>query len=64
MNGFYKQQLTLNSEQPVHKYKQCGKCSEMRAPEGGVEMSPTKWVCAACWIGRTTKKNLRNMKKD
>jgi formylmethanofuran dehydrogenase subunit E len=64
MSEFYKQQLTLNSTQPVHKYKLCGKCNEMRAPEGGVEMSPTKWVCVACWISRKTRKNLRNMKKD
>ena len=58
MNGFVAQQLTLGSKQPIHKLKQCNKCDEMKPPEGGIQMSPTKWHCASCWAKRLTTKNL------
>lgn len=44
------------SRQPVHKFKQCGKCGEMRPPEGGVDLNSSKWYCATCWAARTSKK--------
>jgi hypothetical protein len=32
-------------------YRFCnGKCQADRPQEGGVEMSPGKWRCVACWI--------------
>lgn len=32
--------------------KTCAKCNEQRVPEGGIDMGPTRWVCARCWIYR------------
>lgn len=34
---------------PMHKFKDCTTCKRSRAPEGGVEMRPARWVCAHCW---------------
>ena len=62
MNGFVKQQLEIGSNQPIHKYKLCNKCGETKPPEGGVAMSPTKWMCAMCWTNRATRKNLKHAK--
>jgi len=58
MSGFAKQQLEIGSKQPVHKYKLCNKCEEMKPPEGGVQMSPSKWHCAVCWTRRITTMSL------
>lgn len=44
------------TQQPVHKFKHCNKCNDMRPPEGGVQMNPTRWHCAACWTVRATTK--------
>lgn len=45
---------------PQHKFKHCSKCDQPRAPEGGIEMSPTRWICASCW----TLKAVRQPKKS
>lgn len=29
----------------------CSKCGQQKEPAGGVQMSATKWRCAACWRG-------------
>jgi hypothetical protein len=58
MSGFAKQQLEIGSKQPVHKHKLCNKCEEMKPPEGGVQMSPSKWHCAPCWVKRVVVRNL------
>jgi hypothetical protein len=50
--------LQLGSKQPVHKYQLCNKCEEMRPPEGGIQMSAAKWICACCWTKRVTTRNL------
>lgn len=42
--------------QPLHKFRQCSKCNTDRPPEGGVQMNPTRWVCANCWTLRATRK--------
>jgi len=42
----------------MHKFQFCNKCTQMRPPEGGVELSATKWHCASCWTKRLTTKNL------
>ena len=50
--SFVRRQLFLNGgnpPQPSHQFKVCGKCSESKPPEGGINMTPTKWICAACW---------------
>jgi len=62
MSGFVKQQLDIGSQQPLHKYKLCNKCEEMKPPEGGIQMSPNKWYCALCWTHRATRPNLRGAK--
>ena len=64
MNGFTRHQLEIGSNQPIHKYKLCNKCEEMRAPEGGIELSPTRWSCSACWANRVTRRNLKNAKTE
>jgi hypothetical protein len=33
-----------------------GKCQSEKPPEGGVEVSPGKWRCGACWIGMARKR--------
>lgn len=45
----------IPSRQPAHRFKLCTKCNKDRAPEGGIEMGPTKWICAACWTLRATR---------
>jgi hypothetical protein len=56
VNGFAKQQLTIGSKQPVHQHKECTHCNEMKPPEGGIQLSHTKWHCAACWAGRASRR--------
>ena len=60
MNGFAKQQLEIGSKQPTHKFKLCGRCEESKPPEGGIQMNPTKWYCAACWAHRATRRPKKN----
>jgi formylmethanofuran dehydrogenase subunit E len=52
--SFMKQAIQLNgsSKSPVHKLKHCAKCESERVPEGGIYLSPTRWVCAVCWAKR------------
>jgi formylmethanofuran dehydrogenase subunit E len=57
MSGFVKQQLSIGSKQPYHQLKTCDKCNEMKPPEGGIQMSSTKWHCAMCWTKRAIKKS-------
>lgn len=33
-----------------------GKCQSEKPPEGGVETSPGKWRCGACWIELARKR--------
>jgi len=62
MNGFVKRQLDIGSTQPVHKYKECNACNEMKPPEGGIQLSHTKWHCARCWANRVISRKLRDAK--
>lgn len=43
----------------AHQVKLCNKCNKTKPPEGGIEMSRTRWICAQCWthkaIGRAQK---------
>jgi hypothetical protein len=27
----------------------CHDCNRPRFPEGGVQMTPKRWICAKCW---------------
>lgn len=33
-----------------------GRCQCEKPPEGGVELSPGKWRCSACWIDMARKR--------
>ena len=48
----------------AHKLQMCSKCNRERPPEGGVEMSATKWVCASCWTDRVTGRNLKQVRQN
>lgn len=55
--SFAKQQLKLpGSGIQGQKYKTCAKCSKDQPPEGGIEMSPTRWVCVLCWTRKAQSK--------
>ena len=62
MSGFRRQQLEIGGKQPMHRLKLCNKCEEMKPPEGGVELSTSRWHCGACWTRRATSGNLSNAK--
>lgn len=64
MSGFVKQQLSIGGDrQPLHQYKQCNKCENMKPPEGGIQMSPNKWHCAHCWAKRVIGRNLNGERR-
>lgn len=48
----------------AHKLQLCSKCNKEKPPEGGVEMSATKWVCASCWTDRVTGRNLKQVRQS
>jgi hypothetical protein len=54
--------LALGGDQPVHKFKLCNKCNEVKPPEGGIDMG-TKWHCQHCWTRRMTSANLNKRKQ-
>ena len=33
----------------AHKARVCSKCGAEKDPAGGIQMSPQKWICNACW---------------
>jgi hypothetical protein len=39
---------------PAHLFRDCAKCRESRPPEGGIQMSESRWMCAVCWTKRMT----------
>lgn len=57
--SFVTKQLLLNGgnpQQPVHQFKVCARCEQHKPPEGGINMNPTRWICAACWTRRATRR--------
>ena len=42
--SFANQHLQLGRVSPMHKFQFCNKCATMRPPEGGIELSATKWA--------------------
>ena len=46
-----------NTPRNMHKFRLCNKCNQDRPPEGGIEMNPTRWICAACWTHRAIKRS-------
>jgi hypothetical protein len=43
----------------ANKMQICSKCLKEKPPEGGVEMSATKWVCASCWTNRAIRRTYK-----
>lgn len=55
--SFVKQQLTLrDSPRNTHPMKPCYKCEERKPPEDGMDMGNGRWMCAACWTHRATRR--------
>lgn len=46
---------------PVHanKLRLCNKCEELKPPEGGVQMSAARWICASCWTNRAIRRTYK-----
>jgi formylmethanofuran dehydrogenase subunit E len=61
-SNFVNNHLAIGSKQPAHQLRLCNKCEELRPPEGGVQMSQSKWICASCWTDRITGRNLKQKK--
>ncbi len=62
-SNFVNNHLRLNGNVNGHKLQLCNKCLRQKPPEGGVEMSATRWICASCWTNRVTSQNLKEMVK-
>jgi hypothetical protein len=62
-SNFVNNHLRLNGNCYAHKLQMCNKCLRQKPPEGGVEMSATRWICASCWTNRVTSQNLKEMAK-
>ena len=58
-SNFVNNHLRLNGNCYAHKLQMCSKCMKEKPPEGGVEMSATRWICASCWTDRETGRNLK-----
>jgi len=57
--SFAAHQISLpNSLKNSSNYKLCHFCEEKKPPEGGIELSPRRWLCAVCWVDKT--KMLKN----
>jgi hypothetical protein len=39
-----------NSRASSSNYKVCDRHKEATVPEGGVQLTPTRWICAKCWF--------------
>ena len=63
-SNFVNNHIRLNGNNHAHKLQLCSKCNQMKPPEGGVEMSATKWVCASCWTDRVTGRNLKQVRQS
>lgn len=58
--SFVKNQImlpnTVTRERNAQVFKLCSKCEKEKPPEGGIDMNPTRWICAACWVTRVTRR--------
>jgi formylmethanofuran dehydrogenase subunit E len=62
-SNFVSNHIRLNGNVHGHKLQLCNKCEEMRLPEGGVQMSASRWICASCWTNRVTSQNFKEMSR-
>jgi len=60
-SNFVNNHIRLNGNMHGHKLRLCNKCEEKKPPEGGVQMSASRWICASCWTNRVTSQNLKEM---
>lgn len=37
-------------------FRKCDACFKTRLIDGGCEITPTRWLCATCWIKRVNSK--------
>ena len=58
-SNFVNNHVRLGGNCHAHKLQMCGKCLRDKPPEGGVEMSATRWICASCWTDRETGRHLK-----
>ena len=58
-SNFVNNHIRLNGNVHSHKLQACNKCNQMKPPEGGVEMSATRWLCASCWTDWETGRQLK-----
>lgn len=58
-SNFVNNHVRLNGNCHGHKLQLCNKCAMEKPPEGGVEMSATRWLCASCWTDKITSRNLK-----
>ena len=63
-SNFVNNHLRLNGNCYAHKLRLCNKCEEMRPPEGGVQMSAARWICASCWTNRETGRQLKEGREN
>jgi hypothetical protein len=63
-SNFVNNHLRLNGNVHGHKLQMCSKCLNEKPPEGGVEMSATRWMCASCWTDRVTGRNLKQARDE
>ena len=51
--SFAASQIALKGS-PIHgsKFLLCHYCEEKKMPEGGIQLSPRRWVCAVCWVDK------------
>ena len=39
--------------------RNCCRCGRTVTPAGGVDLTPTEWICGACWKARSGKTSSR-----
>lgn len=56
--SFVNARIGLSGSHPVNTrpLRMCDKCQRERLPEGGIQMNPTRWICAECWTKRAVKR--------
>ena len=63
-SNFVNNHVRLNGNMYAHKMQMCSRCLREKPPEGGVEMSATRWICASCWTDRETGRQLKEGREN
>lgn len=51
--------LLRGSLQDTGELKECSRCTRTCTPAGGVQVTPTSWICGACWTARSGRTKSR-----